>query len=218
MGYVLSPALDTAGLGRQRMNALGWRPSSQSDWTARDGVIWDYAAWFSRSPEICRLKTASRQYSVALRTWSAWTVFNGTAGVGLTPTESADSHFGVTLGVSKDGCLNLWWRAHGAEAAMRHWRGTGPGDINVDGSTLDFPIAGISYPKAFNAPDGTLLFMGRQGSAGNDSQECFLEENDDHTWEVITLALMDWPSGGDEESDYMFEPDMDLNGILPCSW
>ena len=225
MGYVLSPALSTTGVGRARTNAIGWASAVVSDPIARAGVVWQYASWFDRSPELSRLKTAGRSRPEGdPNGWSAWTVWDGTTG--LNGNVAGDPHLAVTLGVSKSGKLHIWWHAHGNEFPQLHWAGSGPGDFEVDFAEEDYPAGVVtagpappSYPQAFNLPDGTLCYSSRLGTAGNNAQQCLYEQSADETsWHLVSATLNDWPAGGDEESPYMQRILCHLNGVVHVSW
>lgn len=216
--FAASATMSTTGTAYARTNLTAWHQSPViCDHTERTGTLWQYAAWFDRSPALSRVKTAKRSSIDGGETWAAWTVYNGDAG--LAADTSADAHFAISLAVSKSGCLHMWLRAHGVEADGYHWKGSGPGDIDylfAEFVTSE-PVALYSYPRAMALSDGTTCFVGRLGSAGNDAQQCLFEEKSDESgWYQITLALNDWPSGGDEESPYHnhFDVNLSTNDLL----
>lgn len=218
--FVLSPLLSATGVARARTNATPFQQSNvATDPIARDGRIWQYAAWYDREPEPSRLTLAGRSRPEAdLSAWSEWSV--APAAPGLNGNDAGDPHYAASLGIDPSGRVHVAWRAHAAEGACLYWRGDGPGDIDIDSNGPMF-VAGISYPKFVNRLDRSLLFSGRLGSAGNDGQQTLWCHDDaSDTWRSLSDVLIDWPGETkDEQSPYMHRIRVNpVTGCIHLAW
>lgn len=171
--------LSSTGYGGYRTNATPFQQCSiVSDTTARSGYYWRYGAWYDRSPSPeSRLWVFSQRRPAASDPLDpdAWeTVTTQAVASGLNPTNSAaDGHLSPSLGVDETGCLVVIWNAHWQEYQYNYWRGSAPGDIDVDSGSLASGLPeDISYPKLFRLSTGLCLTarLGAAGSGGGGTQ------------------------------------------------
>jgi hypothetical protein len=193
----------TNAYAKSHINDTGWRSGVVTDRLVRSGYYYRYAVAVNLDQT---LTLVSQRKTVAETTWTTFSTYTTAviadpAGVTFWP---GDAHFTPSLGVSKSGKLHIWFLAHAAESPMQHGVGTGPGDVTISSFSAGVPVAGISYPDAFQTADGTLCFTGRLGTAGNDAQQCLYEQSaDESAWIQITPAIMNFTDGtGDDESPY----------------
>lgn len=198
----------TSAVTKTRVNGTGWRTGVVSDRIVRSGYHYRYAACINLDKSltmICQRKLAADTAWTLFATHTTAVIPDPTGSSGTIANWPSDSHFSITLGVSKTGIPEMWLLAHGTESEIQHWRGTAIGDVLCDTFAGATPITGVAYPQAFQMSDGTLMFSARIGSAGNDAQQCLYEQKQDETgWTQITAALMNFTDGtGDDESPYM---------------
>lgn len=210
----------TASVCRATTNGTGWRSGVHTDPIARSGFIYRYAATIEVDATVrfvCWKRPVALPADWVLVGTHSSPVFADPPGI---TNWTSDPHFSVTIGTSKLGKPQMWLLAHAAESPMQHWQGTAAGDVACDTWNTGIPTTGMSYPQQMNTADGTSLFSGRAGTAGNDAQQVLYEQNAAETgWTLVTSAIMNFTDGGDDESPYMQRMALDpARDELHVSW
>lgn len=200
---------------RSRINSTGWSRRSNIHSEKIGGLLYEHSVWVCGSP-VRSLTVGYRTSADDGETWSAWTTHNSgsiadPAGVS---NWASDAHFTPTINVTKNGNVQVFFLAHGDESPMLFWLGTGgPTDVSLDAADVAEWVppapwlkAPGSYPRLDTLlSDGTSVLLVRDGTAGNDSTLRVFEQSaaDDEVWLDVTPAgLVDFVTGGDEESQY----------------
>ena len=146
-----------------------------------------------------------------------WTIYATAISLG-----TDDTHHFASLGIDPDGYLHVAYDMHAS--ALKYRRSTQPvnafdGTLTAALSMLGTNETEVTYPKFFNAPDGTLYFMFRDGTAGFADEFFYVYNKATTTWSAApgTAAggkfIDGWNSPG-YESPYLFNPVFDASGDM----
>lgn len=164
---------------------------------------WQYVAFYDESRRMC---VAQRKLGE-----TKWSITKLPSSVGW------DSHNYIRMALDRDGCLHVSGNMH--VQPLVYFRSRVP----FDASTLEKIPAmtgqretRCTYPRFFNAPDGSLVFAYRDGMSGQGDTLYNLYGESTHTWR----RLVDQPifDGQNQMSSYPIGPDLGPDGFYHLTW
>jgi hypothetical protein len=158
-------------------------------WTADDA---QYAVWVrpDGTPMVGRRPHGADQWETA--------DLDDIAGNPLAAPTVDDEHRVYALGVDSVGHIHVVGNMH--STPLRYVRSTAPGDVTTWArDTMAGPTTRVTYPRFVSLPDGTLLFVRREGEAGD--AVVLLDEllPGERTWRHVGTIL----DGQGNESPYL---------------
>jgi len=127
---------------------------------------------------------------------------------------AADAHNSISIMVDGAGYLHLAWDAHNQR--LRYARGKRPGALELGPET---PMLGkdedsATYPEFFRCPDGSLLFLYRDGGSGHGNLVMNRYDVASATWTRLHSKLID----GEGQRSAYWQAFVDRAGTIHLSW
>jgi rhamnogalacturonyl hydrolase YesR len=129
-------------------------------------------------------------------------------------TDVADAHRSVSLAVDGSGRLHVAWGQHADP--LNYARAVAPGAIELEGrrAMTGQRESRVTYPQFFRLPGGDLLFLYRDGEAGNGSLVLDRYSTTTGQWTQVQANLID---GEGQRSPY-WGMTVDGSGTLHLAW
>jgi len=128
--------------------------------------------------------------------------------------KTIDAHNNISIITDGRGFLHISWDHHAN--ALRYARSVAPGSLEL---TEKMAMTGtlenkVTYPQFFKLPDGNLLFLYRDGSAGNGNIVLNHYDVKEQKWIQKQSHLID----GNGERNAYCQMDIDQKGTIHLSW
>lgn len=139
-----------------------------------------------------------------------WT-FNHTGHSG----DTADAHNGISLGIDRAGHLHVSYDHH--NHPLRYRRATAPAslDLGPERAMTGVRESRVTYPQFYNQPDGTLLFLYRDGRSGSGDLMLNCYDPDKDIWTVVQQGFV---GGEGQRNAYPNLLGIGADGALHLSW
>lgn len=160
-----------------------------------------YAAFYD---EQSRVIVAKRKHG--LKNWEiAVTKFSG---------NTADAHNAISIALDGEGFVHIAWDHH--NSALKYARSISPGILDFENPQV---MTGeketrVSYPEFYNLPNGSLLFLYRDGGSGRGDLVMNRYEVRTKKWTRVQENLI----GGEGKRNAYWQTAVDARGMIHISW
>lgn len=128
--------------------------------------------------------------------------------------KAKDAHNGICIITDGDGYLHMAWDHHGNP--LRYAKSITPGSLAfTDKLTMTgAKEVNVTYPQFFKMPDGSLLFLYRDGSSGSGDLVMNHYDTKNKKWTQRQRSLID----GEKKRNAYWQMNLDEKGTIHLSW
>ena len=126
----------------------------------------------------------------------------------------ADAHNSISIMVDRDGFLHMSWDHHGHP--LRYAKSKAPYSLELTDmlSMTGSLETNVTYPEFFKMPDGSLIYMYRDGQSGRGNLVLNSYNVDTQKWTQLQKNLID----GQGKRNAYWQACIDNKGVIHVSW